>query len=294
MPPSPPPSDGVARAGSYRRRGPPTPGRRSSGLTGGMVGSPHRAPVLGRLVAAGRPLPDFLLIGAQRSGTTALFAALGSHPDVQVAVRKEVHYFDLNFERGTRWYRAHFPRRREGRVVGEATPYYLAHPEASGRAGRLLPDARLIACLREPTARAWSQWAWNRRERREDLGFLAALRAEPERLAADERTGSRRSAHQQVGYLDRGRYAAQLERWLSHFDSEQLLILRHEDLWSDPATTLARVQRHLGLSPRSLSMPAWAPDDEGPIAEGRAWFADVLAEDLAALRDRHGISWPST
>src|SRR4051794_39950057 len=89
-----------------------------------------------RPTSSQRALPDFLIIGAQKSGTTSLYDYLCQHPQVRPAMTKEVHYFDFNFTRGTRWYRSHFPLGVGSRnwVTGEATPYYLFHPETANRA----------------------------------------------------------------------------------------------------------------------------------------------------------------
>src|SRR5919108_6081357 len=93
------------------------------------------------LDAGRRSLPDFVILGAQRAGSTTLYRALIAHPQVRRALLKEVHFFDLNYHRGLRWYRAHFPYRSPGRITGEASPYYLYHPHAPKRVARDLPDA---------------------------------------------------------------------------------------------------------------------------------------------------------
>ena len=111
-------------------------------------------------------LPHFLIIGAQKAGTTSLASYLAAHPGVVPSKRKEVHFFDLNYEKGVDWYRSHFPiargqglrRRMRGRrmLTGEASPYYIFHPLAASRAFDLLPAARVIVLLRNPVDRAYS------------------------------------------------------------------------------------------------------------------------------------------
>src|SRR5581483_4847486 len=110
-------------------------------------------------------LPDFVILGTQRGGTTSLYRWLVSHPDVAPAMKKEVHYFDDHYHHGLRWYRAHFPVRRAGRITGESSPYMLFHPLAPERAAADLPDrTRFIVLLREPAESAISQyWQWRRR-----------------------------------------------------------------------------------------------------------------------------------
>src|SRR5207244_9402765 len=98
----------------------------------------------GRATASVRPLPNFLILGAQKAGTTALYAYLRWHPQITGPSFKEVSFFDRHYARGERWYRAHLPVRRRG-LVGEASPSYLFHPLAPERVARMLPDARLVA-----------------------------------------------------------------------------------------------------------------------------------------------------
>jgi hypothetical protein len=201
---------------------------------------------------AGGRLPDFIVIGAQRAGTTSLFRYLAEHPDVGVPEEKELHFFTYNFGKGAEWYREQFPE--DGSVTGEATPYYLFHPRAHERMAELVPDAKLLVLLRNPVDRAYSQWAFVRTEGHEPLSFENALEAEEQRLAGEvERMladGTYFSfEHQYHSYLSRGRYAEQLQQWLGAFPRERFLILRSEDLYDDPAGAYAEALRFLGLRP---------------------------------------------
>lgn len=209
------------------------------------------------------PLPDFVIIGTQRGGTTSLFRYLAGHPHVEPPLEKELHFFDLDYSNGVEWYRSQFgaaratrPWRRRPRT-GEATPYYLFHPLAPARIASVHPRAKLIALLRNPVERAYSHWAFVRAEGHEPLSFEEALRAEPERLAGEEERIRRDETyfsfpHQYHSYLSRGRYAEQLRRWFSVFARDQLLVLRSEDLFERPGATFGEVLRFLHLR-------AWAP-----------------------------------
>ena len=154
----------------------------------------------GSATAASRPLPEFLVVGAKRGGTTTLFRGLQDHPQVlglwpASQGKKSPHYFDLDHHRGERWYRSHFAseraRRRAEAELGyrpatfEASPYYLFHPLAPQRAKRTAPDATIVAVLRDPVERTYSHWK-ERRDHQEDLDFEAALAAEPERTSPPE------------------------------------------------------------------------------------------------------------
>ena len=199
-----------------------------------------------------RSLPDAMIIGAMKSGTSSLHYYLTQHPQVIAPLRKEVHYFDLNFGRGEAWYRANFGRTGQAGVNIDSSPYYLFHPQVPQRAQALVPRARLIVLLRDPVRRAYSHY-WHERDKgREPLSFEDAIAAEPERISRDhERLAQgeieRSAAHQYFSYLARGHYAEQLGRWLQFYPREQVQVLRFEDLAGDPLPVLNRSLDFLGL-----------------------------------------------
>jgi hypothetical protein len=215
---------------------------------------------LHQLTGSLRGLPSVLIIGAQKSGTTSLFNYLVRHPDVLAPFGKEIHYFDLHFDRGVRWYRGHFPYSRrlsDGAITLDASPYYLVHPQVPRRAFALLPEVRLIALLRNPVDRAFSHYQHEVRGGRESLSFADALDREPERLAGEEeRLGSDPGYysynHHRYSYTLRGRYVDQLRRWTEHFPRSQLLVIQSERFFRDPAGVTAEVHRFLGLRPHRL------------------------------------------
>jgi sulfotransferase family protein len=213
-----------------------------------------------------RPLPDFLIIGAQKAGTTALYAYLRWHPALGGPSWKEVSYFDRRYGRGEAWYRGHFPnllrtslarRRHHVALVGEASPSYLFHPAAPERVAALVPDVKLIALVRNPTERALSHYNHEVSLGREPLPFEEALereeertRGEVERMLADPEYFSR--AWWDHTYRARGLYVEQLERWLAVFPEEQLLVIASEDLLARPGETYARTLQFLGVAPHDL------------------------------------------
>lgn len=211
-----------------------------------------------RVTARWRALPDFVIIGAQRCGTTSLYNYVADHPGVASAFMKETHFFDLHFSKGLGWYRAHFPlaSHRPRQIIGEATPYYLYYPHAARRVRAAMPGAKLIVLLRNPIDRAYSHYNHEVSMGAESLSFEDALAreesvlpAETARVVADE--GYRSYAHFHYSYLARGIYADQLEPWTSLFPREELLVIRSEDFYADPATVVGQVFGFLGL-------PAWA------------------------------------
>lgn len=200
--------------------------------------------------------PDFLIIGTQKGGTTSLYEYLIQHPRVCAARRKEIHYFDRFEGLGWNWYRSQFPlaAARPGVVTGEATPYYLFHPDIPRRVAAALPEVKLISVLRNPADRAYSHYQHSLRH---DVGltsFADALAMERQLLAehgGEEGFYDRDDWHRH-SYATRGYYAEQLERWFHEFPRDRHLVLTSEDLKTDPAMQIARVVTFLGL-------PEWKP-----------------------------------
>lgn len=265
----------------------------------------------GRATASLRARPDYLVIGTKRGGTTSLARWLIDHPHVAPLfpareTRKGTYYFDVNYHRGEDWYRSHFPTRAAlalrsraaGRriLVGEATPYYLAHPHAPVRARRYAPDARIVVLLRNPVDRAFSHWQERVRNQVESLDFAAAIAAEPARLAGEyERMLADPAyvsfAHQHHGYLAQSDYAEGLSRWLDLWPPSQLLIRRSEDLYADPAKLYTEVTDFLGLDP---ILPEFRVFNRRPGVEFdpdlRAELEDRLAPSVAKLEGVLGRS----
>jgi len=251
-----------------------------------------------------RGLPDFLVIGAQRSGTTTLFYDLCRHPQVAGSPVKEVHFFDHHFARGVDWYRSFFPptaaqertRRRGGDLLGgEATPNYLFHPAAPGRAAETVPHARLIAILRDPVGRAYSHYRKSVERRVERLSFEEALAAEEGRLAGEEERlladqGHRSIHHRHHAYVARGLYAEQLERWFARFPRQRFLVLRAEDFFTSPRKVYATTLDFLGLEPYDPGgFGARNPNAyEPPPDEARGLLERRFAEPNARLADLLG------
>lgn len=224
-------------------------------------------PTWKKWTAPARLPPTFLVIGAQRSGTTSLFRYLSMHPCIVPPLRKEVHYFDFQYRKGRAWYLAHFPGRVGGlrgtrpRITGEASPYYMVHPLAPERVRAFDAGMKLIAILRDPVDRAWSHYHREVRAGAERLSFEEAIEAEEGRLSAKDRR--LRAApfhycfnHHHFSYLDRGLYARHLETWLRHFPRENLLVARSEDLFADPNAVANRVFAFLHLPPHEIPADA--------------------------------------
>jgi hypothetical protein len=202
-------------------------------------------------------LPDFLIAGVPKAGTTALHAALTAHPRLFLSAVKEPKFFLSDGRPPTaggpgdvQTYQEHVWRRDDyerlfapaprGTKTGEATPFYLHDLQSHARIRALIPDARLILLLRDPVDRAHSNWThlWNAGLEPE-ADFLAACRAEPARIEA----GWAQFWH----YVGLGQYGTQVEHLYRHFPREQVLLLRYRDLKDSPAATLDRVCAFLGV-----------------------------------------------
>jgi hypothetical protein len=239
-------------------------------------------------LARWRRLPDLLVIGAQRGGTSSLYRYLGRHPDVVPSVRKETEYFSRRYDRGELWYRGHFPLRRSG-LTFEATPDYLFHPRAADRAAATVGDARIVVLLRDPVERAISHWQHMTRLGFEQGTFAQALAAESDRI--DEGLAAVRAGTPidegpmlRFSYRARGCYDEQLPAWLDRYPRERILVLRSESLFADPASTMAELERFAGLRPgpatsfRNWSAPSATDRNARPTPTVQASDGDALDE----------------
>lgn len=179
-------------------------------------------------------LPNFVIIGAMKAGTTSLFRYMGTHPEISTSAVKELDYFNRNWERGLSWYESNFPAAGGTKAVGEASPNYTkAHlwPATARRMASVIPDARLIYVLREPIDRIRSMYHHQVADGAEDRPFDLALRDE-----SDPRTRD---------YIETSRYAFQLEQYVEQFDRRQILVITSEDLRAHRLRTVGSVFRFL-------------------------------------------------
>jgi len=185
--------------------------------------------VTARKRQADRPPPDFVIVGAQRCGTTSLFRALNKHRAMMPNVinAKGIHYFDTNYHRDLAWYLAHFPSHvdRDSHatkvghkaIVGEASPYYLFHPAGAERMAQAIPGAKIIVLLRDPVKRAISHHL--------------------------------HMVFEHYSYTARGHYASQLEKFFEHYDRNNVLVMTTDKLISDSQSSLSTIQSFIGLEP---------------------------------------------
>jgi hypothetical protein len=199
-----------------------------------------------------RSLPNLVIAGAQKSGTTSLHHLLAGHPDVFFPEEpQEIQYFAVeeDFARGLDWYAGLFARWAGERWIGQTSPLYMFQPLVPERMAAVLPDARVVFILRDPVKRAYSHYWHEVRYGFEDHSFEEALELEPERL----RGGFLARRH--FSYAARGRYAEQLARFAACFPRPSLLVLLHEELQADPKVVLERCAAFLGVDPDGFGAP---------------------------------------
>src|SRR5215211_4450364 len=224
------------------------------------------------------PLPDFVVIGTQKGGTSFFYRLLTEHPLVRGAAAKELHFFDNKFSEGVGWYRRCFSegKRIDGHrtITGEASPKYLFDPQVPERMARIVPEARLIALLRNPVDRAYSHYQMEMSRGKEARSFEEAT--EEEMTSAKGEGNTVDVAH---AYLRRGLYAEQLERFSFFSNRDRLLVIKSEDLFTRRLEVLDRVLTFLKLPPfeSTLAPPAgsatYEPMDPGTRRRLEVFFA---------------------
>ena len=243
---------------------------------------------------------DFIVVGAQKSGTTALHYFLRKHPQIALPERQELHFFDddeifsrpVDYDLLHRQFRPvagstllRFATARQA-IAGEVTPSYLYWKPAMERIWNYNRQIKLVILLRNPIDRAFAHWNMQRFKDREPLGFLDALKEEPRRIAQPLTIESRRFA-----YVDRGFYSGQLERVFKFFPREQVHFVKFEDFRDRKQETLDRIFEFLGVKPlrrirdkdRNI-----VPYERTITAEEREYLSEVFSAEITKLEQMLG------
>jgi hypothetical protein len=245
----------------------------------------------GRTTSGLRLQPRVIVVGAQRCGTTTLYRVLSEHPDiVRPTFSKGIFYFDINYAKGARWYRGHFPvaalaRRRVAGpepVAFESSGYYSFHPLAAGRIGRDLPGVKLVLMVRDPVERAYSAYKHESARGFETETFEDALALEPSRLEGEvERMVADPSYisfdHRHHAYVTRGQYAEQVERLQGAVGADNVYVMDADDFFADPVSQVEQLFDWLGLTP-------WTPSK---VEQWNARPGDGLTPELRARLREH-------
>jgi hypothetical protein len=246
----------------------------------------------GALTSPWRMLPGFLIVGAQRCGTTSLFKALIQHPDVRRPFgRKGIHYFDVDYAQGIGWYRSHFPLRRPGSpsLTGESSPYYMFHPLAPERIAADLPRVRLIVALRDPVERAYSAHAHAVARGFETEPFERAIELEAGRLAGAEAGLStspqaQSHAHRHQAYVTRGQYVDQLEHLERAVGRDRMHVVDSAMFFAEPEPAFRQLTSYLGL-PECASV-RFGQHNARPRVDMPAWLRARLDEHFRPYDER--------
>jgi len=217
-----------------------------------------------RSTTAIRTLPNFLIIGGQKCGTTSLYHYLSNISYIIPTYQKALHFFDTNtkYSKGINYYKSNFPtfffqqylsmRYKQKFLTGEASAYYLFHPHACRRVFEVIPKVKLIILLRNPIDRAFSHYHHMVRHKHETLPFEKALEKEPSRLSGVKRKMLMDENYESYNYnvysyLRRGAYIKQLKHWMEYFQRDQFLILGSEDFFNDPRASIKSILSFLEL-----------------------------------------------
>ena len=228
---------------------------------------------------------DFIMAGAQKSGTTALHYFLAKHPNITMGDQQEIHFFDndsmfvepVDYEQ----LHKHYPLLASSTIAGDCTPSYIYHEPAAERIWNYNPKIKLLVLLRNPVERAFAHWNMQRFKGLEPLDFFDAVREEKTRIAGAPADQARRFA-----YVDRGFYALQLERLFKFFPREQVKVVKFEEFKTKQRETLASIFSFLGLPPlrsrRSRDRNV-VPYERAMNWEEKVFLYNLFAKEIAKL-----------
>ena len=199
------------------------------------------------------PLPTFVIAGAMRAGSTALSRWLSAHPEVFMAPRKELHFFDKADAGSISTYRAEFADWSGQPAIGEATPNYLFASGAVERLVATIPDVRVVVSLRDPVERAYSHY-WSRRSRALEVRSFAELVGEEQARPADASADPNG-----LDLLARGRYLDQIHEALRHLPRPQLLVVLFDDVEGSPTETFAQICTFVDVDPTQVPAEVGRP-----------------------------------
>ncbi len=252
-----------------------------------------------------RSKPDFLVVGAQRCGTTSLFRALEQHQEVaRPTLNKGINYFDINYHRGERWYRAHFPfaftarrlaNQEKPKVIFEASGYYMFHPLAAQRIANDLPNVKIVAMLRDPVERAYSAWKHESARGFDHMSFEEAVARETERTAGErERMIAdptyQSSAYRHHSYTARGHYSTQLRTFYDRLPASNIHVVYSESFFMNPEQEFGRLAEFLGISSsRNISFDRHNARPSGPMpGQTRAVLTKMYETEADKLEELVG------
>ena len=243
--------------------------------------------VLGRkfkgINAKNHALPNFIIIGAMKSGTTSLYNYICDHPSVIAAEYDEIGFFDSNYHLGLNWYRSLFPTKKQLKsleqkedqgITGEDTPFYFWNEESANRIKEILPNVKLILILRNPINRAYSEYHDKVQSGRTKKSFEQYIQSELENLKKNSPPPSKFNDDDSI--LLRGIYSKQFENWSRIFSKKQIIVLQSEQLLEKPQKVLNEIYNFLGLTEFNL---------KNKFSKKKKKYQDMNSETREILRD---------
>lgn len=236
-------------------------------------------------------LPDFLVLGTQKGGTTSLHKLLQKHKEVYLPAKKEIQYFSIYSDKPVHWYTNHFKDSTKGQIKGDITPFYMFHPMAATRIKAIIPKTKLIILLRDPVERTLSQIFHAKRHGFEKLDVVEAIEAERDRLES----GSIYSL-QKHSYVARSKYIEQIDRYEKLFPKKQIMIIKSENLFTKTEETIKEIEKFIGVSYYILPniLPA-KNTGQGEAQNVKKYIHEKLRNELSstalAVKERYGIDW---
>ncbi len=213
------------------------------------------------ITASTRVLPDFIIIGTVRSGTTSLYYNICEHPSVLPAAYDEIGFFDSNYHLGIKWYQSMFPKQKQMEeikkntgfaVTGEDTPFYFWKKEAIDRIFQYLPNVKIIAIFRNPIDRAFSNYNLGVRMKTEKSTFEETIDEEIKFL---EKNSFREAIDRKRSYVTKGIYENQIQNWLKIFPNKQIHMISTEEMEKKPIETLQKVFKFLDIPDYRITNP---------------------------------------
>lgn len=260
------------------------------------------------ITASSRALPDTLIIGVMKGGTTSVYEYLIQHPQMHGAKEKEVRFFDRYFYRGINWYRSRFPLSlrvtKFGDRVLEASPGYIFEPGAMTRIAATLNSPKILVVLRDPIERAYSHYRHEVRAGRESETFPIACRAFLDQIAEEREhcwespvtSGELSFAFKRFSYCEKGRYGTQLREVAGLIPSSDLKIIISEELFKNPLKVMKEVEEFLGLEGfRDYRFEIFNPGDsksdwrDGESPEFLKYLQDFYSDETRILSDEFGL-----
>ncbi len=237
-----------------------------------------------------RYLPDFICVGAQKSGTTTLYNVLRKHTEIYLPKTKELHYFDHKELKPLECIEREFKESSAHQKKGDITPYYMFHESGAQNIYNVVPHARILILLRDPVERSLSHYWHAVSKGYEPMKPIEAFELEKKRIS----TG-RREYHQRNSYMSRSKYMHQIERMEKYFRKEQILIVKSEKLFSGDQSEWNKIYEHIGVKWQKVKIEAsnrrTIEIDEELNESARKYLSKALENSTKEIKEKKGISW---